>query len=119
MRVVGTGGSLAGNEGRTVRCDVAVDDVVAGLGTADVALAGFAAEVVVVVDVATALGAGVAYAARMQDEEKLRCDVRNANGDSLEAETVNRVATPLRAGATAILLVSGWGFDIISDTERR
>ena len=109
MRVVGTGGSLAGNDGRTVRCGVAVDDVVAGRGAVDVALAGFAAEVVVVVDVATVLGAGVAYAARMQDEEKLRCDVRYADVDALEAEAENRVTTPLRAGAIAILLVSGWG----------
>ena len=60
LRVVGTGGSLAGNWGSTVRCGVAV---VAGFDAVDVVVVGFAAvEVLVVVVAAADLGA-VAYAA--------------------------------------------------------
>lgn len=114
VRVVGTGGSFAGNEGSTVRGGAALDDEVAGLGAVDTVVAGFAAGIVpVVVEVAAALGAGVAYAAQMRDEEKLRWDVLYVSGDALGAETESRAATPLCAGVAAIMPVSGWVLDVV------
>jgi hypothetical protein len=59
LRDVGTGGSLAGNWGVTVRCGM---DVVAGLGADEVVVVGLAVVDEVVVLCAAALGA-VAYAA--------------------------------------------------------
>lgn len=102
LRVVGTGGSFATNWGWTVRCGVAV---VAGFGAVDVVVVGFAAvevPVVLVVLVAAGLGA-VACAAKMWDEEKLRCCIRLAIGVVLDDEAESRADTPLRAGVAAIV----------------
>ena len=99
LRVVGTGGSLATNWGCTVRCGVAV---VVGLAAVEV-------PVVLVVLVAAGLGA-VAYAAKMRDEEKLRCCIRLAIDGVLDDEAEIRAETPLRAGAAAIVTCKGgWG----------
>lgn len=68
LREVGTGGSLAGKEGVTVRWEV---DVVEAAGLADAA--GLA--VVVVVLVVAAAFAGVAHAARRAEDEKPRWDI--------------------------------------------
>jgi hypothetical protein len=77
-RFVGMGGSVAGKEGRTVRCTV-VDVVPAGLagvvGVVVEGLAGVADDVVgfaVVVVVAAAAFGVVAHAARIEEDEKLR-----------------------------------------------
>jgi Flp pilus assembly protein TadB len=99
LRVVGTGGSLATNWGCTVRCGVAVV-VVAGLAAVEVL-------VVLVVLVAAGLGA-VAYAAKMRDEEKLRCCIRLAIDGTLDDEAEIRAETPLRAGVAAMVDVQGW-----------
>jgi hypothetical protein len=121
---VGTGGSLAGNEGTTVRCGVAagraagggVVVAVAGLaGVADVveedaglaavvdvveAVVGFAAVVVV----AAAFGAGLAHAEQTDVDEMLRCDIRYADGAALDDDDAERRAMKLlRADVVAML----------------
>lgn len=117
FRVVGTGGSLAGNCGVTVRggvvvvagfTAVAVVVVVAGFAALDVVVvapedAGFAAELEVLV-VAAALGV-VAYAAQMRDEEKLQCCIRCGSCAALGEEAVRRADMPLRARIAAIMRV--------------
>ena len=102
LRAVGTGGSLAGKEGTTVLGAagaagaeglyveaVVVVVVVAGFA---MVVAGFAV-VAVVVDAACALG-GLAQAAQMLEDEKLRYDVR---------EELSSRKAPLRAGVAAIV----------------
>lgn len=114
LRVVGTGGSFAGNEGVTVRCGVAE---VVGFDAVDVEVAGFAAVEVLVVVAAAALGA-VAYAAQMRDEEKLRFCVRLAIDDALDDEAEKRAERPLRAGVAAIIEAQGCaGFDLLLLTD--
>jgi hypothetical protein len=103
LRVVGTGASLAGNWGSTVRCGV---DVVAGLGAVAVEVGGLVAVEVLVVVVGAGLGV-VAYAAKMRDEEKLRCCIRVPIVEVLGDEADSRTATPLRVGVAAIVDVLG------------
>ena len=104
LRAVGTGGSLAGKEGTTVLGAagaagaeglyveaVVVVVVVAGFA---MVVAGFAV-VAVVVDAACALG-GLAQAAQMLEDEKLRYDVH------VREELSSRKA-PLRAGVATIV----------------
>jgi hypothetical protein len=107
LRCVGTGGSVAGNEGLTVRWAVAdcaapaevVDD--AGFaGVVVVPVAGFA----VVVVVGAALD-GVTHAARLAEDEMVRCDIRYAQGAALDEEAEMRAEKPLLADDRAILCI--------------
>lgn len=106
VRVVGTGGSLAGNDGITVRCWVVVDEGFAAVVVAEVAevvdagFAGFAA-----VAVAAAAFGVVAIAVRTAEEEKLQCAVRYAMGAALDDEADKSAEKPLRAGIAAIVVL--------------
>jgi hypothetical protein len=107
LRRVGTGASLRGKEGVTVRWGVvdgagfaAVVVVVAGLAAADVLVDGLAAVVEVV---AAAFGGVGDHAARSEDEEKPRGGMRYANWGDREVDDVNRAEKPLRACDVAIV----------------
>jgi hypothetical protein len=109
LREVGTGGSLAGKEGTTVRAGVG-ELCAAGLGAAEgeVEVAGFAVVVVLDVEVvAAAFGVlpGGIHAVRAVEEEKLWCCIRYARGADLEDEAEMRAETPLRAVFDAIVCV--------------
>ena len=93
LRVVGTGASLATNCGVTVRC--VLDDVLDDAGLA----------VDVDVLVAAAFG-GVAYAARMGDEERFRQRALHANGSASNSEPLRRAETPRCTGRAAMFPLS-------------
>jgi hypothetical protein len=77
----------------------------AGFIAEDVVVAGFAAvDVVVDVVVPAALGAGVAHAALMREEEKWRGDIWYANCVVLDEDTESRAETPLQAGVAAMFV---------------
>ena len=99
---------MAGKEGTTV-LGAAGAAGAADLYVEAVVVAGFAA-VVVVVDAACALG-GLAQAAQMLEDEKLRYDVR---------EELSSWKAPLRAGVAAIMWKEIFGSDVLhTDTLDR
>lgn len=99
---------MAGKEGTTV-LGAAGAAGAADLYVEAVVVAGFAA-VVVVVDAACALG-GLAQAAQMLEDEKLRYDVR---------EELSSWKAPLRAGVAAIMWKEIFGSDVVhTDTLDR
>jgi hypothetical protein len=80
LRHVGTGGSLAANEGTTVRCTVVDADATGFAGVVAVVVAGFAGvadgvigfAAVAAVVIAAAFGAVAVHAGRYAEDEKLR-----------------------------------------------
>jgi hypothetical protein len=99
---VGTGGSLAGKEGTTVLGAVGAAGAADLYVEAVVVVAGFAAAAAVV-DAACALG-GLAQAAQMLEDEKLRYDVR---------EELSSRKAPLRAGVAAIMWGGIFGSEVL------
>lgn len=102
MRFVGTGGSLAGKVGRTVREDVDVAELEES--EAEDFEAG-------AVDAAAALGV-LAHAARTADEERLRREIRHADGADRDAAAEKRAVKAFWVGIGAILFC----IMILSDT---
>jgi hypothetical protein len=111
LRWVGTGGSVAGKDGVTVRwaaaaaarADVVVDEAAgfAGAAVVDAVVEGLAVEVVV----AGAALAEDTQAVRDAVEEMLRCDIRYAEGAARDdADAVRRAEKPLRADVVAIVM---------------
>lgn len=101
-REVGTGGSVAGKEGRTVRW--AVDGVEEGDGFGAVLLVDAAglAGVVFVLVVAAAF-AGVAHAERRVDVANVRCDNLCADDDALDDDDDTKAEKPLLADAIVMV----------------
>lgn len=115
VRVVGTGGSLAGIWGMTVLCGIELAvEVVVGAGLATVEVAGFTTVEDAGVDdadgdVAAALGAVDVHAAWLREVDRPRCDIRCANGADLDCDEDSRAEKPLRTGVVAIVGgYSGW-----------
>lgn len=92
LRVVGTGGSFAGNCGVTVRWGVVVVLEEAGFAAVE--------EVVLVV---AALGGVALYAALMREEDNVRVCNLYANGVVFEEETLNKADMPLCVGLAAMV----------------
>jgi len=94
IREVGTGGSLAGMLGVTVRTVADTAGFAAGVG------AFFAGEAAVVA--VAARGLLFTNAAVMGVEEKLRCGIRHAKGTALDEDAESIRESPLRTRGAAI-----------------
>lgn len=104
VREVGTGGSVAGKEGRTVRWGVDGVEAAGLAGVLDVVAAGLAG--VVLVLVVAAAFAGVAHAARRVDVAKVRVVIRYADDVALDDDDDTRAEKPLLADAIVMLCVT-------------